>query len=333
MQMKLLPERSSGGVGNSALAENPQNEFQTCGSGEIESLLTPRGPRNLAANCDSRWAHRFLTFNLIALLLVAAVIRCRDLGRIPGINGDEAWYGVQVEKLLAGRPINGLTPTGNVLNPFLFGPQLFLHWLFGASFALLRTTSVLSGLAAVALNYWLCRPIFGRRVAVVSTVILAVLPIDIAYSRLAWDTAQSVLFTLPAVYLPLRAVIDPARRLRWSLLSVAALGAAFVVHPTNIFAGPIMAACLGYAWRHEMRAWWSGATMTGQNSCSEHRRNSMSRPINTLDRRGCRWRRCSYDRMGITGRASRSGCPCPRSAPIRGIRLGFRPFVQWSDGL
>ena len=261
--MKLLPDRSSGGAGNSALAENPQNEYQTCGSGEIESSLTSRGPRNLAANFESRWAQRFLTFNLIALLLVAVVMRCRDLGRIPGINGDEAWYGVQVERLLAGRPMNGVTPTGNLLNPFFFGPQLFLHWLFGASFALLRTTSVLSGLAAVALNYWFCRPIFGRRVAVVSTVILAVLPIDIAYSRLAWDTAQSVLFILPAVYLPLRAVIDPVRRLRWSLLSVAALGAAFVVHPTNIFAGPIMAACLGYAWRHELRAWWSGAAIAG----------------------------------------------------------------------
>jgi hypothetical protein len=251
MPMKLLPERSSGGAGNSALLENPQREWQTRGSGEF------------AAGRENRWKHRFLAFNLIALLLVAAVMRCRDLGRMPGINGDEAWYGVQVERLLAGRPMSGLTPTGNLLNPFFFGPQLFLHWLFGASFALLRTTSILSGLAALALNYWFCRPIFGRRVAVVSTVILAVLPIDLAYSRLAWDTAQSLLFTLPAVYLPLRAVIDPARRLRWSLWSIAALGAALIVHPTNIFTGPIMAACLGYTWRHELRAWWSGAAIAG----------------------------------------------------------------------
>src|SRR6202012_4449171 len=105
-------------------------------------------------------------------------------------------------------------------------------------------TSVLTGIAVLLLNFWLCRPVFGKRVALVSTVILAVLPINIAYSRLAWDTAQTVFIVVPTILLPLRAVVDPKRKLRWSVLGIAALGFALLVHPTNIFAAPIVALSL-----------------------------------------------------------------------------------------
>ena len=127
------------------------------------------------------------------MLVVAVWFRCHDLGSMPGINGDEAWYGVQAEMVLHGEPISWHTPTGNLLNPLFFGPQLLLHACFEPSFALLRTTALLSGLLALVVNYWLCRDVFGCRAALISTTILAVLPIDIVYSRLAWDACQSLL--------------------------------------------------------------------------------------------------------------------------------------------
>ena len=34
------------------------------------------------------------------------------LGRLPGVNGDEAWYGVQVLRLLSGEAVDWRTPTG-----------------------------------------------------------------------------------------------------------------------------------------------------------------------------------------------------------------------------
>jgi hypothetical protein len=197
-----------------------------------------------------RW---LLCLNLVALIAVSIWFRCRDLGNMPGINGDEAWYGVQAELVLHGEPITWRTPTGNLLNPLFFGPQLLLHAVFEPSFALLRSTAVLSGLLALAVNYCLCRKVFDRRTAVVSTAILAVLPINIVYSRLAWDASQSLLVTSPAIYWPLRAIIVPQRRLWFSAGGLIALAAAIIVHPTNLFVGPFVGVCLVVAWADELR--------------------------------------------------------------------------------
>ena len=188
------------------------------------------------------------------MIAVAVWFRCHDLGNLPGVNGDEAWYGVQAELVLHGQPITWHTPTGNLLNPLFFGPQLLLHALFEPSFGLLRATAAASGILALVVNFWLCRRVFGKRAAVISTTILAVLPVDIVYSRLAWDACQSLLVTLPAIYLPLRAIVEPAQRLRFCGGGLAALAVAIVVHPTNIFVAPVVATCLAIAWRAELRA-------------------------------------------------------------------------------
>jgi hypothetical protein len=213
-----------------------------------EAINAPRDTRH-ARRGAFRW---FVQLNLVGLVVVAIWFRCHELGNLPGINGDEAWYGVQAELVLHGQPIEWRTPTGNLLNPLFFGPQLLLHALFEPSFALLRVTAVLSGLIALALNWWFCRRIFGPRTAAVSTVILAVLPINIVYSRLAWDASQSLLATLAAVYLGLQAIVDPSRRTKWSAGAFIALAMAIVVHPTNLFVGPVVGVCLIMAWRSEL---------------------------------------------------------------------------------
>jgi Dolichyl-phosphate-mannose-protein mannosyltransferase len=210
---------------------------------------------------NARW---IFCLNLVALIGVSIWFRCRDLGNLPGINGDEAWYGVQAESVLRGDSISWRTPTGNSLNPLFFGPQLLLHAIFEPSIALLRATAVLSGLMALAINYCLCQKVFGRRAALVSTAILAVLPINIVYSRLAWDSSQSLLVTLPAIYWPLRAIVVPHWRTWFSAGGLIALAAAIVVHPTNLFIGPFVGVCLVVAWRYEIvRVWRQPAVKAG----------------------------------------------------------------------
>ena len=187
---------------------------------------------------------------------MAIWFRCRDLGNLPGVNGDEAWYGVQAELVLHGEPIAWRTPTGNLLNPMFIGPQLLVHSICEPSIAVLRTTAVASGLLALAVNYWLCRGIFGRRAAAISTTILAVLPVNIIYSRLAWDASQSLLATLPAIYWPLRAIVAPSRRTLLTCGSLVALAAGIVVHPTNVFIAPVVFVGLAVAWRNELEVIW-----------------------------------------------------------------------------
>jgi len=191
-----------------------------------------------------RAATLLIAGNAIGLLLVSAWFRCRSLENIPGINGDEAWYGVKALQFLWERQYHVQTPTGNPPNPFFFGPVLLLHLVFPPSIALLRWVSALSGLAMLIVNWLMCRWVFDRRTALISTLALAVLPINIAYSRFAWDASQSVLATLPIVYFSLAAVRFPQQRGRWVMAAGLAQIAALMVHPTNIFAGVIIAAAL-----------------------------------------------------------------------------------------
>jgi hypothetical protein len=189
-----------------------------------------------SALCISPFA-RFLSFNALALVLAAVWLRGHSLGNIPGVNGDEAWYGVQAWRMLHGGPMDWNTPTGNPLSPFFVGPLALLHLWLPPSILLLRCVALAGGMAALAVNWLLCSRVFGRRTAVISTVALAVLPINIAFSRFAWDASQSLAATLPVLYFALAAVRYPRRFGLWISASILALAIAFWIHPTNVFAG------------------------------------------------------------------------------------------------
>ena len=183
-------------------------------------------------------------------MATAVFLRCWQLGNIPGINGDEAWYGVQALRALNGQAISWTTPTGNPINPFFFVPLVALHTFLPPSVLTLRLVPLVSGLAALGVNFWLCRRTFDERTAVVSTLLLALLPINIAYSRFAWDASQSLLATTLVVYLPLLAI--ERRRSRGWLVAAAifATVAAIVVHPTNVFAAAFLVVPVVYARRN-----------------------------------------------------------------------------------
>ncbi|HTU25995.1 MAG TPA: hypothetical protein VMF30_11390 [Pirellulales bacterium] len=238
----------------------------------------PRGKHGAAVQSQARGsAWRLVTVaNLLALLVAALVLRGWQLGNIPGLNGDEAWLGVQANHLAAGEAIAWRTPTGNPVNPFLLLPVAALQWVFGSSVVALRATAVASGIAALVANFWLCRRVFDRRSAVMSTALLAVLPITIAYSRFAWDASQTPLATILVLYFGLatieRALVRPAAAGKYCsslpavqtqadwLPALVAFGIAIWIHPTNVFAGwlLIVPAIFRYGedWRGAIRAAW-----------------------------------------------------------------------------
>ena len=51
-----------------------------------------------------RW---LLVANVVALLAVAVFFRAWRLDHMPGVNGDEAWLGVQALRWLDGQPRHG----------------------------------------------------------------------------------------------------------------------------------------------------------------------------------------------------------------------------------
>lgn len=173
---------------------------------------------------------------VVALLVAAVWLRVDDLDHLPGLNGDEAWYGVKAIEILRSEPTAWRTPTDNPLNPLFFGPMIAVHAAAGPSIGALRAVALASGLAALGVNGLLCRRVFGRRMAWLTTLVLAALPVNIAYSRFAWDTSQTLLVTLPIWYASLAAVGPTRRPWRWLLVASAAQCLAVLVHPTNVFA-------------------------------------------------------------------------------------------------
>jgi hypothetical protein len=218
-------------------------------------MMTPSTRR--AGAKRSAW----LVANSVALLAVAVALRVWRLDNIPGINGDEAWSGVQALRFLNGESVDWRTPHGNPMNLFLFLPLVALHAIFPPSFALLRVTALASGLAAVALNYFLCRRAFDARTATISTILLALLPIDIAYSRFGWDASQSLLATLFVMYLPLLRCPNRGDCASVPTWGMVALAAAILIHPTNVFAAPLLVVPAMCARRRQIVGFLQNATV------------------------------------------------------------------------
>jgi len=165
-----------------------------------------------------------------ALLLVgAAWLRIVGLDRLPGINGDETWYPVVLRQALAGDPLLR-TPLGNPLNPLLAGPVLLLDRLFEPSFLVLRIPAVLSGAAIVAVAWFLLRRTTDSLTGWILTLLLAAAPVDLVYSRLAWDPSQVAIAAGVFLYF--------VRRRAW-LRALLAFGAAVWIHPTSVFLAPL----------------------------------------------------------------------------------------------
>ena len=182
---------------------------------------------------------RWLLAGSFIVLCVAVGLRIWRLGNVPGVNGDEAWYGVLAWRIATGSAFAWWTPTGNPLNPFYVGPLVLLHLAAEPSVTLLRTVAVVSGSLALGMNYWLCRKVYGSRTAAISSLILAVLPINIAYSRFGWDASQSLAASLPVLYL---STVAGREGRAWGTLAAAvgALAVAVLVHPTNVFLSPLV---------------------------------------------------------------------------------------------
>lgn len=180
-------------------------------------------------------------------LLVAAGLffRIHEVHRLPGMHGDEAWYGLQARRLLAGDAVSWRTPTGNVPGIFHLGSLTLLHSIFPPSLLLLRIPSLVSSFVALILAYAMGRRFFGQTAGMAAVVLMACLPLNIAYARLGWDPSHTPLFILATVY-----AAFAGRKLLCALLFALAL----TNHPSAVFAAPFV--ILGFlGFRFERQDW------------------------------------------------------------------------------
>ena len=179
---------------------------------------------------------RRAVLSIYGILIVASIVfRVWHLGNIPGLNGDEADYGIKAYDLLHGRHIGWLTPNGSIYNPLLLLPDALLQCLCKPSIELLRVVAVFSGLAAIVVNYLICRKTLGDTTARITTLLIAVLPTDISQSRLGWGPCQALLADIVVVYLAIElasGVEIPKSKHAWNIL--ACLFA--LIYAPNIYA-------------------------------------------------------------------------------------------------
>ena len=177
------------------------------------------------------WLRAVAIGSIAVVLALAAFFRFYELGRLPGVNADEAWYGVQAHRLLAGEASSWRTPNGNIPGLPHLGLVALLESLFPASFALLRIPAAIASLGAMVLAYWVSGRYFGRTSAIAALLLMAILPMNIAYARFGWDPSYSALLVLPALHAALA---------RKAYLAAAIFAFAVATHPTNLFAGPFL---------------------------------------------------------------------------------------------
>jgi hypothetical protein len=184
-----------------------------------------------------------LPISCVLLLAASAWFRVCDLENLPGINGDEAWYGVQAYQIGSGKAFEWRTTSGLPLNPFFSGPQVLLLLVLRPSFWMLRVPAVISGILTVALVFWLGARVLDRTTAAMAALLTAVLPSLIGYSRLGWYVHQTPLFSMPALYFAFRGK---------TLAMLVAFGLCVFVHASNVFLFPVLLGpFLAVLWKQE----------------------------------------------------------------------------------
>ncbi len=168
---------------------------------------------------------------IAAVLLTACYLRVAQLSNLPGINGDEAWYGVQVMALLQGQDHQFVNPHGRLESLPYLGTLIAIQALSGPSLAVLRLPSVISGLLLLPLCFYLVRRLTDGPTALVATLMLACLPVNIAYSRFGWPPSQLGLMAILALYLALER--------RWGWLATLFL-VSIQAYPPFVFLAPIV---------------------------------------------------------------------------------------------
>jgi hypothetical protein len=175
------------------------------------------------------WAFRL---SLVVLFAGGFWFRVTSLKTGPVPTGDEAVYGVLGIRLLQGLSVRMWTPSGHLMSPVLVAMEMPLLSVFEPSYTALRLPIAVAGILTVVLGYRLFARVLDRPTGLIAAGLLAVLPIAIIYSRLAWEPG---LIPLWSALLTWQAFRD--RRL--AMLATLLFGVLFV-HPTLIMIAPIL---------------------------------------------------------------------------------------------
>ena len=169
--------------------------------------------------------------NIYLIFFFSVLFRIIALDHIPGVNGDEAFFGINSLALLRGGHFMDHTPSGNIINPFYMGLLFILQAFLPISFWVLRLPALLTGLALIPVTFYVIKKLFDAEKALFATLLTSAIPINIAYSRFGWEPSQTTFVSIIVIYFVLKE--------KW-LFVFFAFVAAYLIHPTNLFLIPLV---------------------------------------------------------------------------------------------
>ncbi|HTU69842.1 MAG TPA: glycosyltransferase family 39 protein [Candidatus Baltobacteraceae bacterium] len=187
------------------------------------------------------------TFALVSILVLGAILRLYHLSSVPTeLDADEIdLYNSARSIVTTGHDVDGtLLPflyANTVRNPPIYAAAGYASSLiFGKTPFGLRFPAVLFGLASIVLIFGITLELTRRRaIALLAALMMAVAPIFVQFSRIAWEPASELPFLLAGIYLALRALRERSPR---ELIGAALL---FGLTAYTYMAGWFYAAVLG----------------------------------------------------------------------------------------
>jgi len=176
------------------------------------------------------WAgDHWATVGLVLLIVLGAALRLVPVGA-NRFHQDEALYSFWALQVASGR--DPILSHARVDKPPLFIYTLALCFkLFGPSEVLARLPSELSSVASIALLYYLAWRLYGRAVAMVATILMALSPFNILFAPTAFTDPLMVAWVLAALCLVVQG------RFGWSGL---ALGLASATKQQSLLFVPLV---------------------------------------------------------------------------------------------
>ncbi len=192
---------------------------------------------------------------VLAVLLLGAALRFWGIDQIPpGLWYDEAANGIDAQFVLSGdRPI--FFAGNNGREPLFIYTIAAAFAVLGPSPLAIRLVAAVFGVASLLLTYMAGYRMFGRRVALLSTLLLAISYWHVSLSRLGLRAGLLPLIELVVAYCLWRALQE--RSLRWFMASGAALGLVGYTYLagrfTPLWLGLFLLGALAYRrWRLDM---------------------------------------------------------------------------------
>jgi len=162
---------------------------------------------------DPRWE----LVLLLLILVVAAFVRFYKLDQIPfGCQSDEGNNGLDALKWLRGAPYTPYAETNEGQATLFTYLLAFSFKLFGVSVMHMRIVSAFIGVLTVAVFYILARDLFGPRVGLAATGLLAAARWHVTFSRIVYELILQPLVEVMLIYFLIRA-LRTGRRRYWAL--------------------------------------------------------------------------------------------------------------------